>query len=323
MAEYNEMNPPIIAVVGPTATGKTALAIDLAEHYGMEIISCDSMQIYEGLETGTAKPTLEEMQRVPHHMIGCVPVEQTYSVSDYVRQANAVITDIEARGRAVLLVGGTGLYTRAVLKGIEFEDAGRDDRVRQALLVRVDQEGIAPLFAELSRMDPAAAQRIHPNNHKRVVRALEYCVVTGKPFSRQYQENAARPPVRRYFMLCLAYADRALLYRRIDQRVEQMLQNGLLAEAEQLYSRIGHMKPRPTAAQAIGYKELFRYFEGACSLTQAVDDIKRETRRYAKRQMTWFRREDQIAFLQVDGLEKQEVYKRAVAMLEGTAGDDR
>ena len=242
----------VFAVCGPTASGKTSLSVTLAKKLHAEVVSCDSMQIYRGMEIGTAKPTADEMQGVPHHLMGFQDPAEPFSVSDYVALAGKVIEDIRARGKNVLLVGGTGLYARSLLKAVPFTENSRDDEIRGNLEAEFAADGIEPLYARLKELDPEGAEGIHPNNMRRVIRALEYCMVTGEPFSKQ----------------------------------------------EDYFKRYG--TPGQTSVQAIGYKELFPYFEGQCSLDEAKENIKRETRRYAKRQLTWFRREEDAVWLFAD-----------------------
>ena len=261
----------VFAVCGPTASGKTSLSVTLAKKLHAEVVSCDSMQIYRGMEIGTAKPTADEMQGVPHHLMGFQDPAEPFSVSDYVALAGKVIEDIHARGKNVLLVGGTGLYAA---------------------------DGIEPLYARLKELDPEGAEGIHPNNTRRVIRALEYCMVTGEPFSKQAKDSKAVESPYDGKMLVLSFRDRETLYGRINLRVEQMFADGLLKEAEDYFKRYG--TPGQTSVQAIGYKELFPYFEGQCSLDEAKENIKRETRRYAKRQLTWFRREEDAVWLFAD-----------------------
>lgn len=295
-----EKKIPVAAVVGPTATGKTELGIRLSQRLGGEIVSCDSMQIYEGLPIGTAQPTPEELAAAPHHLIGFLPVEEPFSVSDYVERAGALLQDIHARGKLPILVGGTGLYARSLLRGFSFEENGRDEALRQRLFQEAQDQGIEPLYQRLQQLDPKAAEEIHPNNVKRVIRALEYIQLCGEPFSAQAERSKTVESPYRYVMLCLSYRDREALYQRIDRRVDLMLERGLLAEAETFFQRCQGEEKIPTAAQAIGYKELFPYFRGEVSLEEAAENIKRESRRYAKRQITWFKREEQTEFLYVD-----------------------
>ncbi|MCU7652363.1 tRNA (adenosine(37)-N6)-dimethylallyltransferase MiaA [Acutalibacter sp. LFL-21] len=291
---------PVAAVVGPTATGKTELGIGLCQRLGGEVVSCDSMQVYRGLPIGTAQPTSEELAAVPHHLVGCLEVDQPFSVSDYVEAAGKAIQGIRARGKFPVLVGGTGLYARSLLRGFSFEENGRDEALRQKLFRQAEEQGADALYRRLQELDPKAAEEIHPHNVKRVVRALEYIQLCGEPFSQQAERSRTAQSPYQYVMLCLTYRDREALYRRIDQRVDRMLEQGLLEEARLFFNRCQGSERIPTAAQAIGYKELFPYFRGEASLAEAVESIKRESRRYAKRQITWFKREERVEFLYVD-----------------------
>lgn len=304
--------PNVLAVIGPTATGKTALGIGLAERFGGEIVSCDSMQIYKGLPIGTAQPTPEEQAAAPHHLVGFLDVDEPFSVSDYVALAGKVVEDICARGRLPILVGGTGLYARSLLRGFQFEGNARDESLRARLFAE-DPEA---LYARLQSLDPAGAAEIHPHNVKRVVRALEYCLLTGEPFSRQAARSQQAEAPYRSLLLCPAFADRQLLYDRINQRVDAMLEQGLLQEAEAFYHHCEHTGTPSTAAQAIGYKELFPYFRGEVPLEEAVARVKQESRRYAKRQLTWFAREPGVHYLYLDGLTKGQALEEACAAAE-------
>lgn len=303
----------VVAVVGPTASGKTALGIALAQHFGGEIVSCDSMQVYRGLSIGTAKPSDAEMRKIPHHLIGIVPVTQDFSLSDYILLAQEKIAEIRARGRLPVLVGGTGLYARALLQGAEFVEGTRDAALRQTLFLQAEAQPLA-LYQKLQAVDPAAAEKIHPNNIKRVVRALEYFQLTGKPISKLEQETNAREDRYAYAMLCLDFRDRQALYTRIDARVEQMLAQGLLKEAEAFYRQTQGLENLPTATQAIGYKELFPYFLGEITLEKAIANLKQATRNYAKRQLTWFRREKRAAVLHVDKYENTQALIQAAVL---------
>lgn len=297
---------PVLAIVGPTATGKTSLGVSLALKYNGEIISCDSMQIYKGLPIGTAQPTAEEQAKIPHHLISFLEVTEPFSVSDYVRLAGETISELDSKGKLPVLVGGTGLYARSLLHGFPFEEKCRDDALRRELFLRAEQEGEAALHRELEQLDPVSAEAIHPHNLKRVIRALEYCKLRGEPFSAQAQRSKEVESPYRYLMICLSFHDRTLLYDRINQRVDDMMSSGLLREAESFYRLCNSLKTVPTAAQAIGYKELFPYFEGRVSLEEAVEAVKRESRRYAKRQITWFSRETGIQFLYIDDYKTHE-----------------
>lgn len=286
--------PRVVAVGGPTASGKTALSVALARAFDGEIINADSMQIYKNLDVGTAKPSAEERQEIPHYLLDFLSPETPYSVADFTAAADPLIRDITARGRLPLVVGGTGLYITSLLSGMAFAPEKTDPAIRARLQARADTEGGAALYAELQRIDPDYAAQVHPNNLPRVIRALELFEATGRRMSDQRRE--ARPAEAPYHALCLCLTcrDRAVLYSRIDRRVDEMVENGVLDEARQVYD---HRDAYRTAAQAIGYKEFFPYFEGTASLTECTERLKQATRNYAKRQLTWFRHMDGVVWL--------------------------
>lgn len=293
---------PLVAITGPTATGKTALGIALARALSGEIVSCDSMQVYKGLEIGTAQPDEEERSSIPHHLIGFLSWDQAFSVSDYVSIANKVIQEIFQKGHMPLLVGGTGLYARSLLKGFSFKENCRSDELRAELVEEAQKLGSAEMHCRLAQLDPQSALEIHPHNVKRVLRALEYCMLSGEPFSRQAARSQEAESPYCYTMFCLTYRDRQGLYHRINARVDKMLKDGLLEEARRFYDFCISTNSTPTAAQSIGYKELFPYFRGEITLSHAIENIKQESRRYAKRQITWFNREEAATFLFIDEL---------------------
>ena len=286
--------PRVVAVGGPTASGKTALSVALARAFDGEIINADSMQIYKNLDVGTAKPSAEERQGIPHYLLDFLSPETPYSVADFTAAADPLIRDITARGRLPLVVGGTGLYITSLLSGMAFAPEKTDPAIRARLQARADTEGGAALYAELQRIDPDYAAQVHPNNLPRVIRALELFEATGRRMSDQRRE--ARPAEAPYHALCLCLTcrDRAVLYSRIDRRVDEMVENGVLDEARQVYD---HRDAYRTAAQAIGYKEFFPYFEGTANLTECTERLKQATRNYAKRQLTWFRHMDGVVWL--------------------------
>lgn len=289
--------PCVVAVGGPTASGKTALSVALARAFDGEIINADSMQIYKNLDVGTAKPSAEERQGIPHYLLDFLSPETPYSVADFTAAADPLIQDITARGRLPLVVGGTGLYITSLLSGMAFAPEKTDPAIRARLQARADTEGGAALYAELQRVDPDYAAQVHPNNLPRVIRALELFEATGRRMSDQRRE--ARPAEAPYHALCLCLTcrDRAVLYSRIDRRVDEMVENGVLDEARQVYD---HRDAYRTAAQAIGYKEFFPYFEGTANLTECTERLKQATRNYAKRQLTWFRRQNDAVWLYLD-----------------------
>ena len=301
--------PRVVAVGGPTASGKTALSVALARAFDGEIINADSMQIYKNLDVGTAKPSEEERQGIPHYLLDFLPPETPYSVADFTAAADPLIRDITARGRLPLVVGGTGLYITSLLSGMAFAPEKTDPAIRARLQARADTEGGAALYAELQRVDPDYAAQVHPNNLPRVIRALELFEATGRRMSDQRRE--ARPAEAPYHALCLCLTcrDRAVLYSRIDRRVDEMVENGVLDEARQVYD---HRDAYRTAAQAIGYKEFFPYFEGTANLTECTERLKQATRNYAKRQLTWFRRQNDAAWLYLD---EEDVTERACTLV--------
>lgn len=286
--------PRVVAVGGPTASGKTALSVALARAFDGEIINADSMQIYKNLDVGTAKPSAEERQGIPHYLLDFLSPKTPYSVADFTAAADPLIRDITARGRLPLVVGGTGLYITSLLSGMAFAPEKTDPAIRARLQARADTEGGAALYAELQRIDPDYAAQVHPNNLPRVIRALELFEATGRRMSDQRRE--ARPAEAPYHALCLCLTcrDRAVLYSRIDRRVDEMVENGVLDEARQVYD---HRDAYRTAAQAIGYKEFFPYFEGTAPLDACTEKLKQASRNYAKRQLTWFRHMDGVVWL--------------------------
>ena len=286
--------PRVVAVGGPTASGKTALSVALARAFDGEIINADSMQIYKNLDVGTAKPSAEERQGIPHYLLDFLPPETPYSVADFTAAADPLIRDITARGRLPLVVGGTGLYITSLLSGMAFAPEKTDPAIRARLQARADTEGGAALYAELQRIDPDYAAQVHPNNLPRVIRALELFEATGRRMSDQRRE--ARPAEAPYHALCLCLTcrDRAVLYSRIDRRVDEMVENSVLDEARQVYD---HRDAYRTAAQAIGYKEFVDALDGRCTIEEAADQVRQSSRRYAKRQLTWFRHMDGVVWL--------------------------
>lgn len=276
-------------ICGPTASGKTRLAVAAALKFGGEVVSADSMQVYRGMDIGTAKPTVKETRSVPHHMLDCAEVGEEYGAAAYREQARAVIADIGSRGRLPILCGGTGLYISAVVYPLDFANAGADEELRADLQEYAKEHGAAALHERLRQADPAAASAIHPNNVRRVIRAMEKSLAAGmKPAAGQSLFNGE--PLYNLAWVGLTM-DRQELYGRIDGRVDAMMEQGLLDEVRQLAAQ--HDRDT-TAFQALGYKELLDYIGGEISLSDAVARIKTGTRNYAKRQMTWFRRENRI-----------------------------
>ena len=284
----------LIVVLGPTATGKTDLAIHLARRFGGEILSADSMQIYRGLDIGTAKATAEEQRAAPHHLIDICDPAQRFSVAQFVELAGEKIRQIAGRNALPIVAGGTGLYISSLLEGIRFLDEPADDAVRARLAKQAEELGEEEMHRRLAALDPEAAAAIHPHNRKRVLRALELYEKTGRTISSQRAQSRAEQPPYNPLLLGLNCPDRQELYRRIGLRIDRMLELGVLDEARQVYL---HRDSWQTAAQAIGYKEFFPYFEGAASLAACVDKLKQATRNYAKRQLTWFRRMEGVHWL--------------------------
>ena len=287
------MNPKLLCLLGPTAVGKTEIAIQLAQRLNAEIVSVDSRQIYRQMDIGTAKPTPEEQRAARHHLIDCVDISQPFSVADYQSLTDAAITDIQNRDKQVLLVGGAGLYFRAIVDGL-FEGPGADPALRKRLEAEAAQFGVDVLHKRLQTCDPESADRIHPNNLVRVIRALEVYELTGTPMSKLQQQW--HPEKQRYPFIAFGLTmPRALLYQRIEQRADVMLANGLIAEVESLLAA-GYARDS-IALQSFGYRELIAYLDGDCTYMEAISQLKQNTRRFAKRQLTWFRKDARIAWL--------------------------
>lgn len=278
---------PLIVLVGPTAVGKTELAVNLALHFGAAILSADSMQIYRGMDIGTAKPTMEERKGIPHYLIDLVPPDQPFTVVDYQEHYNQVKSRLDRQGMISILTGGTGLYIRAVTQGFIFPAPPPDPELRAALRKEAEEKGRAAVYQRLVELDPEAARKIHPQDLKRTLRALEVTIASGRPFSRQQQ--AARRELTPDIIYIGVTRSRAELYERINLRVDRMLAAGLLEEVASLLAQ-GY-GPELPSMQGLGYKELIPVVRGEMSLPEAAALIKKRTRHYAKRQETWFRRE--------------------------------
>lgn len=286
----------LLVIVGPTAVGKTELSLTLAKQLRGEIISADSMQVYQGMDIGTAKPTPEEQSAVPHHLIDVVKPGEPFSVADYQNLARQRISEIVARGHLPVMVGGTGLYVRAVIDPYNFIPADTDWALRERLRHQAAEAGLEALYYQLCCVDPVAAARIHQNDERRIIRALEVYQTTGQPLS--FWEQQGDQQAERYDLQMFGLTrPREQLYQRINQRVEQMVAGGLIAEARQLLGQ--GLDERLIANQAIGYKELFSYLRGEESLEEALEKLRQTTRRYAKRQLTWFRADQRIKWLDV------------------------
>ncbi len=288
-----------LAITGPTASGKTALSLSLAEAFGGEIISCDSMQIYKGMDIGTAKATPEEQKRAPHHMIDFLSPLESYSVESYRASAIKCAREITDRGAMPIFVGGTGLYIDSVSRALSLESPESDPEYRERILTSVKtDEDIEALWQRLREVDPESAEKIHKNNVKRVIRALEIYEKTGKPKSQLDRESKDKRGEVYVGMITIDFHHRELLYARVDRRVDIMMDEGLLDEVKKLYE--AGLLSGATASQAIGYKELVEYIEGKCSLDEAIENLKLATRRYAKRQLTWFRHEPDARVIYAD-----------------------
>ena len=303
------MAPKILCVVGPTACGKTAMGIALAKRYDGEVVSVDSMQIYRGMTIGTAAPTEEEMEGVPHHMVAVAEPTENWSAARYAAAAIPVVDDILARGRLPILVGGTGLWLDAVVKGHGFAAGHAGGEARKVLQRRLEQEGMEPLWQELERIDPEAAKRLHPADEKRVLRALEVYLETGKTITQHNEETKAIPPRYDAVWIGLQFADRQDMRRLIDLRVDKMVEAGLLREVQEL---LASGIPRDaTALQAIGYKEFLGVAEGSITAEEAIAEVKLRSRQYAKRQLTWLRKNQNIHWI---FWEKQRDFARALQL---------
>ncbi len=287
---------PLIVIAGPTASGKTALAVELCRHLDGEVVSADSMQVYETLQIGTARPTLDEQQGIPHHLLGFLPVSASYSVAKYAADAHRAIADVYHRGKIPVLCGGTGLYIQAVTENLQYQEQPGNREIRERLRARLETEGSAVLLEQLAQVDAQTAARLHPNDHGRIIRALELYETTGKTLSEQ---NAASRRVESPYRLCgfrLEYNDRATLYERINRRAQIMLDNGLEQETAWLWQQ----PHTDTVQQAIGYKEIAPYLEGEITREQALSALQQGTRRYAKRQLSWFRHQAWLEPLYMD-----------------------
>ena len=284
----------IICIAGPTASGKTALAATLAKELNGEVVSCDSMQVYRRMDIGTAKPTLEEMQGIPHHMIDVAEPWEDFSVSRYCDMAAPIVDDIISRGKTAVIAGGTGLYMDALIRGNAFAPFPATG-VRERLEAQADAEGMEAMLSRLRTVDPDAARRLHLSDRKRILRALEVYLETGETITEHNRKTQAVPPRYSPLWLGLDFTEREELYRRIDLRVGLMLQQGLVEEIRGLLAE--GIPEKATAMQAIGYKEFVDALDGRCTIEEAADQVRQSSRRYAKRQLTWFRRNKAIHWL--------------------------
>ena len=291
------MSTPLIIIAGPTAVGKTAISVELAKRIGGEIISADSMQVYRGMDIGTAKVTPEETQGVPHHLIDILDPSEAFNVMEFRKRVRDAIDEIVARGHVPVLVGGTGFYIQSILYDIEFDPEGGSDEMRRQLEAEMEARGPEEMHSELRRVDPESAEIIHANNKKRVIRALEFYRLTGRKISDHNREMHERTSPYR-FLFYVMTMDRAALYARIDYRVDLMMQDGLKEEVKALRDR--GITSDMVSMQGLGYRQMFDYLEGICTLDEAVERIKKETRHFAKRQLTWFRREPDAVWIRLE-----------------------
>lgn len=303
---------PVIAVVGPTASGKTSLSIEIAKRFGGQVVSADSMQIYEKMNIATAKPTEDEMQGIPHHLIGFQPIDKKFSVAEYVQLANESIHKIHKAGDLPVIAGGTGLYIDSLLQNIQFSKEESNEEIRQELTALFDEKGAEYMLDWLREIDSETASRLHLNDKSRIIRALEIYKLTGKTLTEQKVLSRLEETPYDVLYIGINYRDRNVLYDRINLRVDLMIENGLLEEAEEFYN----ISQDKTACQAIGYKELAPYFRGDATLEECVEKLKLETRHYAKRQLTWFRKNENVNWVYPDDYENtQEMYIQVFSMI--------
>lgn len=297
---------PVVVVAGPTASGKTALGIEICKNFSGEVISADSMQIYKGMDIATAKPSKEEMQGIPHHLIDIISPGETFSTAKFKEYAAECIESIVSRGNLPVIVGGTGLYIDTLVNNITLTETDTDPSLREKLTQKCERCGAQAMLDELAAIDPDYAVNLHPNNVKRILRALELWYSSGVRMSQQIALSRLTPSPYNVCYLVLDVQNREFLYDRINKRVDLMLSQGLIDEAAEFISNCGE-----TSSQAIGYKELRPYFDNEKTLQEAVDDLKQSTRRYAKRQLTWFRRNESAKRLYIDTYNSKEELAQA------------
>ncbi len=303
----------VIVVCGPTASGKTALAVELAKLYNGEVISADSMQIYTDMDVASAKATPEEQQGIPHHLMGFLDPSESFSVADFVKLCDEAVRDILSRGKTPIICGGTGLYISSFVDNIAFDDSERDLEFRGRMRRFAEENGASALLEKLRSVDPETAAALHENNIGRIIRALEVYETTGHTISQAKAMSRNTPSPYEFIMMTIDFEDRERLRERINRRVDIMMENGLLDEARECFAQPN----RPTAAQAIGIKELYPYLRGERELSDCVEELKLRTRQYAKRQMTWFRRDKRISHIIVgenDGF--PEILEKAKSIIE-------
>ncbi|HET7521946.1 MAG TPA: tRNA (adenosine(37)-N6)-dimethylallyltransferase MiaA [Bacillales bacterium] len=305
------MKEKLVAIVGPTAVGKTKVSIQLAKAVGGEIINGDSMQVYKGMDIGTAKITEEEMEGVPHHLFDFKHPTESYSASEFQTLARPLVTEINQRNQVPIVVGGTGLYIKSLTHGYDFSAADADSLFREQMEAFARENGAEKLYERLREVDPQSAEKIHPHNVRRVIRALEIHHTTGIPASRQRKRKQQSPYILATVGLTM---DREVLYRRINERVDQMIENGLIEEVRRLYENGVRDCP---SVQAIGYKEIYSYFQGECTKEEAIRQLKKNSRRYAKKQYTWFRRQMEVRWFDMTA---GDIDKKISAIMQFVAG---
>ncbi|MBQ7965229.1 MAG: tRNA (adenosine(37)-N6)-dimethylallyltransferase MiaA [Ruminococcus sp.] len=316
----SENKIPMICIVGPTASGKTALSIELAKLFNGEIVSADSMQIYKGMDIATAKPTVDEMDGVVHHLIDFLEVDQSFSVAQYCELAKATILDIYNRGKIPVLAGGTGLYVDSLIDNITFVDSDSDEDLRSELQKEYEFYGVEHLLNQLRAIDPDSAQKLEETrNPKRIIRAIEVYKTTGITMSKHNANSRLNDSPYNVVKIGLTATDRQFLYDRINKRVDIMVENGLVEEAREFID----VKHSSTSAMAIGHKELVPYFNGDADLESCLENLKMQTRRYAKRQLTWFRRDEKINWFNIDVLTKEELLNNAVELIKKVLFDEK
>ena len=299
MINLSEKLIPVVSIVGPTASGKTELSVNLAKKFNGEIISADSMQIYKEFDIATAKPSASDLKDIKHYLVGNISVSEEFSVSDFVHSASECIKKINNNGYLPFLVGGTGLYLNSLLENIEFESSkSSDENLRNELNKKENEE----LYGILKKIDPESSSKIHMNNKKRVIRAIEFFYTAGYPISKQVENSRKNPPLYDVCKIGLNFKNRDVLYERINSRVDKMFDMGIIEEVK----KVRNMNPGKTASAAIGYKEILDYLDGNISLCQAKENLKQATRRYAKRQLTWFRKDEKINWIYLDELKNHE-----------------
>ena len=292
--------PKVIVICGPTASGKTALSIELAKKINGEIVSCDSMQIYKDMNIGTAKPTIEEMQGIKHYLLDFIEPDKRYSVAEFKKDAEKAIEEILAKEKIPIVVGGTGLYVDSLIYGIEYQDIQLDEEYRKELELIVNEKGLGILYEQAKQIDEQAMKKISSNDKKRIMRVLEIYKATGKNKTEQEMESR-KNEVKYDFKVFSLNMDREVLYDRINKRVDIMIEQGLIEEVKNIIQKYSEF---PTAMQGLGYKEVVEYLNGKCSKEEMIEKIKMETRRYAKRQLTWFRKNKQTIW--INGLNSRE-----------------